>query len=167
MQRNANDTYADFRFGPSQFPRNRITVAAWMAEMDRQRGARIRALREERSLGREALAPQLEVSVKTLYNWEQGREINPSNLKALAEFFDVTPDYIRNGEQETPDLGKVFGAANGSQLDRIESLLLEVLSRLGGGSQAEELERVAADALQAQRRTTARRGRTSAAKRTG
>ena len=89
---------------PSQFPRNRITVAAWMAEMDRQRGARIRALREQGSMGREEMAPKLGVSVKTLYNWEKGHEINPQNLRALAKFFDVTVDYIRGGELPTPDL---------------------------------------------------------------
>lgn len=103
---------------PSQFPRNRITVAAWMAEMDRQRGARIRQLREERSLGREELAPKLGVSVKTLYNWEKGNELNPGNLRSLAKFFNVTVDYIRAGELPTPDL---LHAHNG-QPDRLDQL---------------------------------------------
>ena len=110
----------------SQFPRNRITVAAWMAEMDRQRGARIRQLRDGIPMTREALARELDVAVKTVYNWEKGHEINPENLRAIAKYFDVTVDFIRSGPLETPDL---LGA-NGSGPEVVIGKLDEILSRI-------------------------------------
>ena len=114
----------------SQFPRNRITVAAWMAEMDRQRGARIRQLRDGIPMARERFAHELGVTVKTVYNWEQGKEINPENLRAIAKYFDVTVDFIRSGPLETPDLLAHSDEVVVGKLDEIIDQQREFLSRI-------------------------------------
>jgi transcriptional regulator with XRE-family HTH domain len=97
-----------YRRDTSQLPRNRHSVAAWMAEMDRQRGERIRDLRDAHAWTQRQLADRLQVDPKTVHNWEKGKDLLGDNLRDLAECFDVSMNYIRYGEREAPDLGELL-----------------------------------------------------------
>lgn len=56
---------------------------------------RIKELRIERNLGQVALADKIGVSKGIISMWETGqREPSMSSLIALAQFFNVTIDYI-------------------------------------------------------------------------
>jgi transcriptional regulator with XRE-family HTH domain len=140
MQRQLQVRKQSSREATSQFPRNRHSVAAWMAELDRQRGGRIRDLREAHAWTQRQLADRLGVDPKTVHNWEAGKDINPTNLRELADLMDVTPEYVRYGErEETPDLGRVLNGHSEPELAvemaaiRVEiaalSTQLEVLQR--------------------------------------
>lgn len=56
---------------------------------------RLRELRKERGLLQQEIANYLEISRATYSFWETGRyEIDFENLKKLAEFYNVSIDYI-------------------------------------------------------------------------
>lgn len=56
---------------------------------------RLRELRTEKNIGQVELAKQINVSKGIISLWENGlREPTLSNLIALAQFFDVTLDYL-------------------------------------------------------------------------
>ncbi len=56
---------------------------------------RIRELREERNISQRQLADRLGFERYTVSNWEQGRtEPNVRQLTALADFFEVSTDYL-------------------------------------------------------------------------
>lgn len=120
------------RKATSQFPRNARSVALWMAEQDRQRGERIRDLREAHAWTQRQLADKLQVDPKTVHNWEAGKELNPTNLRELAELLKVPMDYIRFGERGVPDLTDMFASDPEalSQLDRIEERQEQILGEL-------------------------------------
>lgn len=124
----------------SQFPRNRHSVANWMAEMDRQRGERIRDLRDAHAWTQRQLADRLGVDPKTVHNWEAGKELNPTNLRELAECLKVSMDYIRYGDREAPDLSDLLNSSGQSQLDRVETELAAI--RVEIGTQATQLAEI-------------------------
>lgn len=52
-------------------------------------------LRNASGLSREALSRRLEVSAMTIRNWERGdTQPNAKQIKALADFFNVSTDYL-------------------------------------------------------------------------
>lgn len=56
---------------------------------------RLRTLREEKEIGQIAFAKALDVGKSTVSQWETGRsEPTLSNLVAIAEYFDVSLDYL-------------------------------------------------------------------------
>jgi len=56
---------------------------------------RLKELREEKGLSRMALAKELQVSDAAIGRWERGtRIISADLLIKLADFFDVTIDYL-------------------------------------------------------------------------
>ena len=56
---------------------------------------RLRELREEKGLYQIHLAKELNVSIKTISNWERGtREPDIATIIKLAKFFEVTTDYL-------------------------------------------------------------------------
>ena len=56
---------------------------------------RLKELREEMGIGQIQLAEELQVSKGIISLWENGlREPKLSNLVAIANFFDVTIDYL-------------------------------------------------------------------------
>lgn len=57
-------------------------------------GDRIRRLREERRWSQSALAGLLNVSSKTISNWERGRHIPRASLGALEKLFDAPLDEV-------------------------------------------------------------------------
>lgn len=66
---------------------------------DVARGSRIRALREEAGLSQAELAEKLNVSRVAVTKYETG-ETNPArSLKKLSNLFNVSVDYLLNGEE--------------------------------------------------------------------
>jgi transcriptional regulator with XRE-family HTH domain len=116
-----------------------------MAEMDRQRGERIRDLRDAHAWTQRQLADRLGVDPKTVHNWEAGKELNPTNLRELAECLKVSMDYIRYGDRESPDLTDLLSTnGNGpTQLDRMEAELAAIRVELATqGTQLAEIQRL-------------------------
>lgn len=58
-------------------------------------GERLKELRKERGLGQIALAAALDVGKSSISLWERGEtEPTLSNLVAIAQYFDVTLDWL-------------------------------------------------------------------------
>jgi len=56
---------------------------------------RIRELREEKELTQKQLGKEMGVALNTISNWERGtREPDIATIIKLAEFFEVTTDYL-------------------------------------------------------------------------
>ncbi|MFS5480085.1 helix-turn-helix transcriptional regulator [Streptococcus agalactiae] len=63
--------------------------------MTKETQNRIRELRKKSGLSQEKLAEQLGVYRNTISNWERGySHINLANAEKLAQFFQVSIDYI-------------------------------------------------------------------------
>ncbi|ATI75647.1 helix-turn-helix transcriptional regulator [Bacillus sp. FSL K6-1109] len=61
-------------------------------------GARIRALREKENLTQKALAAKLNIPHQNLSNYERGfRQPDYETLIKIADFFEVTTDYLLRG----------------------------------------------------------------------
>jgi len=107
--------------------------------MDEERGQRIKALRDRRHLSQPAVVEGLDklarrkvVTLRGYQTWEAGGGIRWENVKVLAAFHQVEPDYILTGQEpEAPDL---LDSLNGDtrkleeRLDRIERKLDELLA---------------------------------------
>lgn len=62
-------------------------------------GESLKELRKERKIGQELLAKSIGVSSGIISLWENGlREPTLSNLIALADYFEVTLDYLTGRE---------------------------------------------------------------------
>ena len=68
---------------------------------------RLKSLRNARKLSQKDFAQALEVSQQTVASWERGRT-EPSNmaLKGIADYFDVTTDYLLGRDSNTRSLSK-------------------------------------------------------------
>jgi transcriptional regulator with XRE-family HTH domain len=117
--------YKDFVPGTSRGARSLPTLAlrmATVAERQREVGARLRELRGARP--QPLLADAIGVTLRAYQAWEAGESgIAWRNLHALAEYHDVSENFLLYGDE------KPEGA--GSQLDRIEAKLDKILGRLG------------------------------------
>lgn len=126
------------------------TVLHRMA-MDEARATRIRDLKDQRpDLTWAQIADAVGVTERSAIEWQKSGGISHPNSKKLAKLFGVDPDWLWSGAERgvTPDLMGSLDQA--SQLDRIEAMLAEILSRLPEGGPAEVLEAEAAR-LRAQR----------------
>ncbi len=67
-------------------------------------GDRLRELRKNKNLSQEQLGSILNVSANAVYSWENNRT-QPSieAIKQIAEYFNVTTDYLLNFTQEDYD----------------------------------------------------------------
>ncbi len=64
-------------------------------------GKRISTLRQERKLSQEYLAEQMGVTRQAVSKWENDQTApDTNNLVALAEFFEVSIDYLATGRKE-------------------------------------------------------------------
>jgi transcriptional regulator with XRE-family HTH domain len=62
-------------------------------------GKRIKELREEKELSRKALAEVFSLKQNAVYEWEaRGKQTDYETLCLLADFFDVTVDYLLGRE---------------------------------------------------------------------
>ena len=60
-------------------------------------GARIRQLRQARNWGQRDLAEAVCVSLRTIWNIEQGKPTRSQNLKAIAKALGIDPLCLRAG----------------------------------------------------------------------
>lgn len=68
--------------------------------MENTFGERLRALRQEKSIGQIQLAKELDVGKSIVSLWELGRcEPTLSKLVAIAKYFDVSIDYLAGLEE--------------------------------------------------------------------
>lgn len=118
----------------SHFPTFRLTVAARMADYQQRMAEQIRRERERRGWRREDLAQKTGASYRQIERWETGKSRPQiANRIALAEVFEMDlADLFPDLEAEEEALR--------DQLDRIESKLDELLSRLPARGPAEVLE---------------------------
>lgn len=103
--------------------------AGRIAELRDQKGRQ-----EGRRIPQPEVADAVGVTLRAYQAWEGGRsDLDRKNLKALADYFGVSTDFIEYGEERlrgpAPD---PFASRNGygEQLDRIEGLLNDLLDRL-------------------------------------
>ena len=69
--------------------------------MRKQTQNRIRDLRKQYRLSQQALADQIGVFRNTISNWETGySQISLENAKKVAEYFEVTIDYLLGSESD-------------------------------------------------------------------
>lgn len=69
--------------------------------MRKQTQNRIRELRKKARLSQQALADQIGVFRNTISNWETGySQISLENAKKVAEYFEVTIDYLLGSESD-------------------------------------------------------------------
>ena len=69
--------------------------------MSKQTKNRIRDLRKQSRLSQQALADQIGVFRNTISNWETGySQISLENAKKVAEYFEVTIDYLLGSESD-------------------------------------------------------------------
>lgn len=59
---------------------------------------RIKELRKGKNLTQEELGNRLEISRSTIANWELDATPEYQNIKKLADFFEVSIDYLLNGD---------------------------------------------------------------------
>ena len=69
--------------------------------MRKQTQNRIRELRKKARLSQQTLADQIGVFRNTISNWETGySQISLENAKKVAEYFEVTIDYLLGSESD-------------------------------------------------------------------
>ncbi|KXU05501.1 helix-turn-helix transcriptional regulator [Streptococcus oralis] len=69
--------------------------------MRKQTQNRIKELRKQSRLSQQALADQIGVFRNTISNWETGySQISLENAKKVAEYFEVTIDYLLGSESD-------------------------------------------------------------------
>lgn len=137
--------------GTSRGPRSARTLLLQMAmEEERQKeiGARIKELREGRRLTQPVVADRVGVTLRAYQAWEAGGGIAWQNLGRLAEVLGVDEDHVLYGPPEERVV------AGGSQLDRIEAKLDELLSRLPASAGPAEVLEAEAARVRAQRKRT-------------
>ncbi|MCG0275625.1 MAG: helix-turn-helix domain-containing protein [Thermosediminibacteraceae bacterium] len=101
-------------------------------------GERIKSLREERKITQQELARYLGVSQKTISNYENGeRSPDPDTLRKIADYFDVTVDYLlgrsnhrRLTRKDERDIEKIIEETR-QRIENTEGLMLdgEILSQ--------------------------------------
>ena len=69
--------------------------------MSNQTQNRIKKLRKQAKLSQQTLADQIGVFRNTISNWETGySQISLENAKKVAEYFEVTIDYLLGSESD-------------------------------------------------------------------
>lgn len=101
------------------------SLALQMAlEAERQAaiGARIKQRKIELHTTEQDIADRVDVDKRTVQNWIAGKGIGSKNWSKLAAVLEVTDDWLLNGDPPEDE----------SQLDRIESMLGEILRLVRG-----------------------------------
>ncbi|MFB5189036.1 helix-turn-helix domain-containing protein [Alicyclobacillus fastidiosus] len=92
-------------------------------------GVRLRQLRTKASLTQEELGKQFKISPSTIGMYERDeREPSLELLQRLAEFFEVTIDYLVSGKQPNidPDLGLDISDLSAEEVEFLNELKEEV-----------------------------------------
>ncbi|MYU61082.1 helix-turn-helix transcriptional regulator [Lactobacillus salivarius] len=85
-------------------------------------GLRIKELRKEKGLRQSELATTLHVSQQAVGSWETGRTVpGADTLNVLADYFNVTTDYLLGRPEKKDDDDKVDYVALDKALDNARS----------------------------------------------
>lgn len=85
-------------------------------------GLRIKELRKEKGLRQSELATTLHVSQQAVGSWETGRTVpGADTLNVLADYFNVTTDYLLGRPEKKDDDDKVDYVALDKVLDNARS----------------------------------------------
>ena len=146
----------NFIAGSSRKPRSAATLLLAMAKEAEELAAqadRIRELRERRHLTQPEVADAVGVSLRGYQLWEAGdSDPGPRNLKALAAFFEVSPEFISHGFERpsvpAPSLASTLGTECRlkrveTKLERIEALLTHLAGAEIVAAVEQELRRAA------------------------
>jgi transcriptional regulator with XRE-family HTH domain len=88
---------------------------------------RLTQLRKEKGLPQKEVAAELGLTIGTLSAYENGREPRYEYLKRIAQFFDVSVDYLV-GEDSLIEIGKIRELKNSAEkLLKELNVFLEVL----------------------------------------
>lgn len=123
---------------------------------DFARGERLLELRTTRRLSREKLAQEIEVTTKSVYEWEKrDGPIKWENAKKLARFYGLSPEELVTRETNAQIAAQTELR---EQLDRIEQTVdaLAGWALRGGGAKRDavaELERALGEIAQRRRAT--------------
>lgn len=124
-------------------------MAKDVQDLDAQ-ARRIRELRDSEHLTQPEVATKLGVSLRGYQAWEAA-DSDPSlrNLKALAAFFKVSPDFISLGfvrpKAAAPDVVAALDGGRGPRLERIETELAVIVGMIEHQVGAQVLKAVRAD----------------------
>lgn len=87
-------------------------------------GGRIRALREEKKLTQLELSKELKVKRQTIAQWENGeRDLKTGYIIALANYFNVSTDYILGLSEYKTTISNNIGIVTGLSEKSIEQLI--------------------------------------------
>lgn len=76
-------------------------------------GERLRLLREERKMGQKEIADLLDVSVSSVGKYENGdRTLSPDAIIKLADFFDVSSDFLLGRSEVREPAEKILAKFN-------------------------------------------------------
>lgn len=117
----------------SQTARNARTLAAFMALANEDIARRLRELRAEMgNPPQKTVAAAMGVGHRTYQTWESA-EARPNwrGLTLAAAYYRVTVEYILDGTS-----AGVAPEQEATQLDRIEAMLVEILTRMPGPAEA-------------------------------
>lgn len=106
--------------------------------MDKIFGKRLKSLRLEKDLKQSELAKIIEVSTSTIGMYEQGRRYTDlETLKKIAEFFDISVDYligrtdIKRFNAPSDKLNNILELLNEldeSKIEKIETIIKNILT---------------------------------------
>ena len=101
-------------------------------------GEKLKALRLERGYTQEQLAQKVDVTKRTLINYEQGRCYPKQTeiLARLAQEFDVTVDYLMSDEDRYIQDAQEKGGLRAAQ--DVQALLTNARAMFAGGELSEE-----------------------------
>ncbi len=101
-------------------------------------GEKLKALRLERGYTQEQLAQKVDVTKRTLINYEQGRCYPKQTeiLARLAQEFDVTVDYLMSDEDRYIQNAQEKGGIRAAQ--DVQALLTNARAMFAGGELSEE-----------------------------
>lgn len=95
---------------------------------------RINYLRKERNLTRTQVLKDCNLGKNSFINWENGIYPNKATLVVLAQYFNVSVDYLEGKEDEKAptanmegmgDLIKAYGILNPENQQKVKDLILE------------------------------------------
>ncbi|QYE37215.1 helix-turn-helix domain-containing protein (plasmid) [Polymorphobacter sp. PAMC 29334] len=101
-----------------------------MSEPPSTVGRRIRAVRHSAGLSLDAFASAVGYSRRAVINWEQNNAAPPIGvLPTLRRLYDVDPEWVLSGENETPT--STYVAPDWHRLDRLAAEVASMCAEVG------------------------------------
>ncbi len=91
----------------------------------------LKAIRKRKNLSQEDIAKILNVKQNTISNWENEKtEIDKTSLNILADFFEVSVDYLLGRTNQPQAIEKALGIDQ-EQKDRLKNIPIAFYNKLG------------------------------------